>query len=130
MMKIVPARRRVSEASLEPPSIDCSRAISPECVAVADRVSITATGRIRKRPQTTAAIRRSNDSLRFGWARRRGTGKASRRAALRQVDIELVGALAADQGQFQRRAFRVGARWQPFEIEREALDPGRALVEQ
>src|SRR3954451_11992776 len=43
MMKMVPASRRVTEASLEPPSNPRRRAITPAGGAVADCVSITAT---------------------------------------------------------------------------------------
>src|SRR3954463_1830168 len=43
MMKMVPASRRVTEASLEPPSSPRRRAITPAGEAVADCVSITAT---------------------------------------------------------------------------------------
>src|SRR5215218_2575669 len=43
MMKIVPASRRVTEASLEPPSSPRRRAMTPAGEAVADCVSITAT---------------------------------------------------------------------------------------
>jgi hypothetical protein len=42
MMKIVPASRRVREASFEPPSSERRRAIKPAGEAVADCVSITA----------------------------------------------------------------------------------------
>src|SRR5829696_4965605 len=43
MMKMVPASRRVTEASLEPPSSARRRAMAPAGEAVADCVSITAT---------------------------------------------------------------------------------------
>src|SRR5207253_2643124 len=43
MMKMVPASRRVTETSLEPPSSARRRAITPAGEAVADCVSITAT---------------------------------------------------------------------------------------
>src|SRR3954467_12421865 len=43
MMKMVPASRRVMEASLEPPSSPRRRASTPAGEAVADCVSITAT---------------------------------------------------------------------------------------
>src|SRR3954447_10455961 len=43
MMKMVPASRRVTEASLEPPSSPRRRTITPAGEAVADCVSITAT---------------------------------------------------------------------------------------
>jgi hypothetical protein len=43
MMKIVPASRLVTEASLEPPSIDRVRAITPVGDAVVDSASIAAT---------------------------------------------------------------------------------------
>src|ERR1700712_1252162 len=52
MMKIVPASRFVSDASLEPPNIDRRRAIGPAGEAGADSVSITATARHpRKAPR-------------------------------------------------------------------------------
>src|ERR1700688_1749789 len=68
MMKIVPASRRVTDASLEPPSIDRSRAIMPAGRGVADGASIAATTEnplgCRKGAATIGPI---NDSLRFGW---------------------------------------------------------------
>src|SRR5215217_3375222 len=69
MMKMVPASRRVTEASWEPPSSARRRATTPAGEAVADCVSITAT---RVHPETrreAAAIPGSiNHSLRLGWA--------------------------------------------------------------
>src|SRR5665213_3234467 len=72
IMKIVPASRLVTDASLEPPSkppsIDRSRAIMPAGRVVADGASIAATAEIplgyRKGAATIGPI---NDSLRFGW---------------------------------------------------------------
>src|SRR4051794_23811961 len=52
MMKIVPASRFVSDASLEPPNSERRRAIGPAGGAGADSVSITATARHpRKAPR-------------------------------------------------------------------------------
>src|SRR5687767_1104396 len=68
MMKIVPASRRVTEASWEPPSSARRRATTPAGGAVADCVSITAT---RVHPETrreaTAMPGCINHSLRLGW---------------------------------------------------------------
>jgi hypothetical protein len=59
MMKIVPASRRVTDASLEPPSkppsIDRSRAIMPAGRVVADGASIAATA---ENPLGAARVRR------------------------------------------------------------------------
>jgi hypothetical protein len=55
IMKMVPASRFVTEASLEPPSrlpsFDRSRAVTPLREAVVDSVSITATAEIPKAAQ-------------------------------------------------------------------------------
>src|ERR1035438_1366667 len=111
IMKIVPASRLVTDASLEspskPPSIDRSRAIMPAGGVVAEGASIAATAEIplgfRKGAATIGPI---NDSLRFGWA----PGRPAE--TLFQIDIEFVGAVAADQCQFLRSAFGVRVRWQ------------------
>src|SRR3981189_301411 len=49
MTKIVPARRLVTDSSLEPPSIDPSRGITPVGRAVVDSASITATAGVPPR---------------------------------------------------------------------------------
>src|SRR5882762_256102 len=68
MMKIVPASRLVRDASLEPPSIDRSRAITPAGGAVVDGASVTVTVGIPERvPRGAATIRPINYSLRLGW---------------------------------------------------------------
>ena len=78
MTKIVPASRLVTEASLEPPSNDRRRAMTPAGEAVADWVSITATSEHpRKRREAAAAFRCINDSLRLGWAPLRVPGSRS-----------------------------------------------------
>lgn len=45
-----------------------------------------------------------------------------------QIDIELVRAVAADQRQFQRRAFRIDAGRYAVELDRKALHAGRAVL--
>src|ERR1700722_4875625 len=84
IMKIVPASRRVTEASLEPPSkppsIDRSRAFMPAGRGVADGASIAATAENPLRCRKGAAIIGPiNDSLRFGWM---GLGVSQRRRGL------------------------------------------------
>src|SRR6267378_3156964 len=51
-------------------------------------------------------------------------------ARLIQIDIEFVGAVAADQRQFERGTCGVRARRQTVKLEGEALDPGWAVFEQ
>src|ERR1700722_9480164 len=74
MMKIVPARRLVTEALLEPPtrppSTDRSRAMTPAGRTVADGASVAATARNPQGCRRGAAIiGLINDSLTFGWVR-------------------------------------------------------------
>ncbi len=52
------------------------------------------------------------------------------RRALIQIDIELIGVVAADQRQFERGAFRAGAGRQAVEFEGKALHAGRAVLHQ
>src|SRR5450631_172075 len=47
-----------------------------------------------------------------------------------QIDIEFVSAVAADQCQFERRTFGIRTGRYAFQLEGEALDPGRAVFEQ
>src|ERR1700738_5338596 len=145
MMKIVPARRAVTDASPEPPNIERSRAITPAGGAVADGASITATAENPSAPHGAAIIRPINHSLRFGLCvvpakagihnhrrcclgkafasmpkaspRRMGPGVRRDDARLLQIDIEFVSAVAAGQGQFERRAFGVRAGRQAVELE-------------
>src|SRR5712671_1363337 len=113
MMKIVPARRVVTEASPEPPNIDRSRAITPAGGTVADCASITATAENPSAPHGAAIIRPINHSLRFGWvnlsfrgARKREPGISRFRVhaphapewhwlPLLQIDIEFVSGVRA-----------------------------------
>ena len=72
MMKIVPASRLVTDASLDPPStprsIERNRAITPAGKVAADCASITAKQDIPTIRRAIAALARPiNDSLRFGW---------------------------------------------------------------
>src|ERR1700743_1123417 len=105
MMKIVPARRRVTEASVLPPaSIDRRRAIKPDGCEVADGASITA---------KATGPRAAGLTARFGYqhsVKKRCCRSVPGAVALIQIDVELVGAVASDQRQFKRRAFRVGSR--------------------
>src|SRR6185312_5810954 len=52
-----------------------------------------------------------------------------RQSASIQIDIELVGAVGADQRQLQRRAVGTHAGRHAFEQEREALHAGRAVLD-
>src|SRR5262245_52613211 len=69
MMKIIAARRLVTDASLEPPSSDFARARMPAGEAVADWLSITATAGASSgcRDGLAAIVRSINESLRMGW---------------------------------------------------------------
>src|SRR4051794_4215444 len=92
--KIVPASRRVNEASLEPASSIRRRPTRPAELAVADCESITASPEFPWRCGTPPSPG-INYCLRFGWS------------PLVEIDVELVGTVAPHQGQLQCRAFRV-----------------------
>src|SRR3954452_15945782 len=138
MMKMVPASRRVTEASLEPPSNPRRRAITPAGEAVADCVSITATKvHPETRREAAAMLGCINHSLRFGWVGLSFRGMRSMNPEPRdsgfdaahrpgmtlrsiQTDIKLIGAVAADQRQFERGAIGAGAWRQAVEFKGKA----------
>src|SRR3954468_17156911 len=85
MMKIAPASRLVTDASLSPgapPSIERSRPIRPPGGEVADWASVTATARNpRNVPRGAAMLRPINYSLRFGWVSMSSALSEGRRTA-------------------------------------------------
>src|SRR4051812_36004465 len=131
MMKIVPASRLVTEASLEPPtrlpSIDRRRAVTPAGEAVAGWVSTTAKAAIPGAagggdgPMYQRIVKNGLGGAPPLSSPHRGRGDGGSV----QLDIKLVSPVAADQRQFQRSAFRVCARRQAVELEGEALHAGR-----
>src|SRR5438105_9928504 len=97
MMKIVPASRLVTEASLEPPSSARRRAITPAGEAVADCVSITATrlhprnaprgGGDDRMYQPFVKIRLGGGPRRRPCERNANAGTHNRRAELLEIGV-------------------------------------------
>src|SRR4051794_11097655 len=101
MRKIVPASRRVSEASFESPSSDRRGPMGPASEAVAGCASMTARREFRAvqgRPPAPAY----QQWLKIWW--RLLSGGAPE---LLQIDVELVGALATHQRQLQGRCISI-----------------------
>src|SRR5947208_12623816 len=119
MMKMVPASRRVTDASLDPPSSKRSRPIRPPAETVAGCASMATGQEFREAARGDAAgFRRINYSLRLGWVAH--PAEALPAPGLVQVNVEFVGALAANQCQFERRTFRFRTRRHALQLEREA----------
>src|SRR5215813_3429900 len=136
MMKMVPARRRVTDASLVPPaSLAFSRANGLLGTAVVGCASITATAESQSDAarvcgeapvyQRFVKIWLDGASRSLSSWRRPGRQRESI-----QIDIELITSVAADQGQFQCGAIRVHARRRAVELERETLHSGRGMLDQ
>ena len=102
-MKIVPASRLVSEASLEPPSSNRNRAIRPTDEAVAGFASMTA-GEKSGRLQNCCEGPAYQLVLKIWLA-----AAMLQHTSLIEIHIEFVGAIAANQRQFEGRAFWVCA---------------------
>src|SRR6476620_965480 len=158
MMKIAPASRLVTDASLSPgapPSIERSRPIRPPGGEVADWASVTATARnprtCRGRGDAPAYqlsvkiwlgvhVVSGKETVTTGvWLKASDSGSKSKpwaygsphsRDTLIESYIELVGTVAADQCQFERGACGVGPGRQAVQFKGEAFDPRRAIFEQ
>lgn len=133
MMKMMPASRRVVDASLGPPaSLALSRVKTPPRWAVAGwLVSMAAKAKSR----TNAAgggdgpVYQRFVKIQLDEGPSLGLMlRMSRNKSLIQIDIELIRPIGADQRQLQRGAVRIDAGGHAVELEREAFYAGRALV--
>src|SRR6516165_11673235 len=129
MTKIVPASRRVTEASLVPPAnVAFSRASGPAGRLVVS--SMAAKAEILTRVCGDGSVYQPFVKIGLGVPLyplplcekvKPGSWRSL------QINIEFVGAIGADQGQFQRGALGIDAGRDAVELERKSLHPGRTV---